>query len=73
MLALMRYIRLAIDEDSRRRQRIANDLAEQDQRPPVKASSTTDAEASSALESVAEDAAYENLPASAKQNFRRNG
>ena len=40
----------------------ANNLSEQDDRPPVKANSTTDAEASSAVESVAKDAAYENLP-----------
>ena len=38
------------------------DLAEQDDRPLRKAHTTTDAEASSAVESVAEDAAYENLP-----------
>jgi predicted PurR-regulated permease PerM len=40
----------------------AGDLAEQDDRPLRKAHLTTDAEASSAVESVAEDAAYENLP-----------
>jgi predicted PurR-regulated permease PerM len=39
----------------------ANDLSDQDDRPPPKVRSTTDAEASSAVESVAEDAPYENL------------
>src|SRR5882672_11509692 len=40
----------------------ATDLSEQDDRPPPKVSATTDAEATSAVESVAEDAPYENLP-----------
>jgi predicted PurR-regulated permease PerM len=40
----------------------ATDLAEQDDRPPPKVSATTDAEASSAVESVAEDAPFEDLP-----------
>jgi hypothetical protein len=40
----------------------ASDLADQDDRPPTKIHLTTDAEASSAVESVAEDAAHENLP-----------
>ena len=40
----------------------AGDLAEQDERPITKTYVTTDAEASSAVESVAEDAAHENLP-----------
>ncbi len=44
----------------------ANDLADQDDRPPPKLSATTDAEASSAVESVAEDAPYEDLPVLAK-------
>src|ERR1700730_5959227 len=40
----------------------ASDLADQDDRPPPKVSSTTDLEATSAVETVAEDAPYENLP-----------
>jgi hypothetical protein len=40
----------------------AGDLSDQDDRPPPKGDSTTDAEASSAVESVAENAANENLP-----------
>jgi predicted PurR-regulated permease PerM len=40
----------------------ASDLADQDDRPPPKVNATTDAEATSAVESVAEDAPYENLP-----------
>jgi predicted PurR-regulated permease PerM len=40
----------------------AGDLSDQDDRPPAKESSTTDAEASSAVEGVAENAANENLP-----------
>jgi predicted PurR-regulated permease PerM len=40
----------------------ASDVADQDDRPPTKASLTTDAEASSAVESVAKNAAHENLP-----------
>jgi predicted PurR-regulated permease PerM len=40
----------------------ASNLSEQEDRPPPKLSSTTDAEASSAVESVGNDAAYENLP-----------
>ncbi|TQF27899.1 transporter [Bradyrhizobium sp. UNPF46] len=40
----------------------AADLADQDERPPTKSSSTTDAEASSAVEGVAENAANEHLP-----------
>ena len=39
----------------------ASDLADQDDRPATKAHLTTDAEASSAVESVAENAAHENL------------
>jgi hypothetical protein len=39
----------------------ASDLADQDDRPPTKVHLTTDAEASSAVESVAEDAAHEDL------------
>ena len=40
----------------------ASDLSDQDDRPPPKGDSTTDAEASSAVESVAENAANETLP-----------
>lgn len=40
----------------------AADLADQDDRPPAKSSSTTDAEASSAVEGVAENTANEHLP-----------
>ena len=39
-----------------------SDLADQDDRPPPKLNATTDAEATSAVESVAEDAPYEDLP-----------
>ena len=47
----------------------SSDLADQDDRPPTKVHSTTDAEASSAVESVAEDAAHENLPTINKENL----
>jgi predicted PurR-regulated permease PerM len=47
----------------------ANNLSEQDDRPPPKVSSTTDAEATSAVESVAEDAPYENLPVLTKDDL----
>src|SRR6202795_1434160 len=47
----------------------ANDLSDQDDRPPPKVRSTTDAEATSALESVAEDAPYENLPILNKEDL----
>ena len=47
----------------------ANDLSDQDDRPPPKVSSTTDAEATSAVESVAEDAPYENLPILSKEEL----
>ena len=40
----------------------ANDLSDRDDRPPPKVNSTTDPEATSAVESVAENAPYENLP-----------
>lgn len=40
----------------------ANDLSDQDDRPPPKVRSTSDAEAASAVESVADDSPYENLP-----------
>jgi predicted PurR-regulated permease PerM len=47
----------------------ANDLSDQDDRPAPKVRSTTDAEATSALESVAEDAPYENLPVLSKDDL----
>src|SRR6202521_5048151 len=47
----------------------ANDLSDQDDRLPPKVSSTTDAEASSAVESVAENAAHENLPILDKESL----
>jgi predicted PurR-regulated permease PerM len=40
----------------------ANNLSDADDRPPPKVSATTDAEATSAVETVAEDAPFENLP-----------
>lgn len=40
----------------------ANNLSDADDRPPPKVSSTTDVEATSAVETVAEDAPFENLP-----------
>ena len=46
-----------------------NDLSDQDDRPPPKVSSTTDAEATSAVESVAEDAPYESLPVLSKEDL----
>ena len=45
----------------------AGDLADQDDRPPAKGNATTDAEASSVVESVAENPAYENLPILSKE------
>jgi predicted PurR-regulated permease PerM len=47
----------------------AGDLADQDERPPTKVHLTTDAEASSAVESVAENAADENLPIVSKEDL----
>jgi predicted PurR-regulated permease PerM len=47
----------------------ANNLSDQDDRPPPKVRSTTDAEATSAVESVAEDAPYENLPVLSKADL----
>ena len=44
----------------------ANDLSDEDDRPPPKVHSTTDPEAASAVESVAENAPYENLPVLSK-------
>ena len=39
-----------------------NNISDQDDRPLPKVNSTTDAEATSAAETVAEDAPHENLP-----------
>jgi predicted PurR-regulated permease PerM len=47
----------------------ASDVSDQDDRPPAKINLTTDAEASSAVESVAENAAHENLPILSKENL----
>ncbi|QOZ20836.1 AI-2E family transporter [Bradyrhizobium sp. CCBAU 21365] len=46
---------------------LAADLADQDDRAPTNGNSTTDAEASSVIESVAEDPARENLPVLSKE------
>jgi len=48
----------------------ASDLSDQDDRPAAKVNLTTDAEASSAVESVAENAAHENLPVLSKENLQ---
>jgi predicted PurR-regulated permease PerM len=47
----------------------ANNISDQDDRPLPKVNSTTDAEATSAVETVAEDAPYENLPILSKEEF----
>lgn len=47
----------------------ASDLADQDDRPPWNVHLTTDAEASSAVESVAENAAHEHLPVLRKEEL----
>ena len=47
----------------------ASDLSDQDDRPPPKVNLTTDAEASSAVESVAENSAHENLPVLSRENL----
>ena len=47
----------------------ANNLSDQDDRPLPKVSSTTDLEATSAVETVAEDAPYENLPVLNKEDL----
>ena len=47
----------------------ANDLSDEDDRPPPKVSSTTDAEATSAVESVAEESPYGNLPVLSKEDL----
>jgi predicted PurR-regulated permease PerM len=47
----------------------ASNLSEQEDRVPPQANATTDAEATSAVESVAADAPYENLPILSKQDL----
>jgi predicted PurR-regulated permease PerM len=47
----------------------ANNLADVEDRPPPKVNSTTDAEATSAVETVAEDAPFENLPVLRKEDL----
>lgn len=47
----------------------ASDVSDQEDRPPAKISLTTDAEASSAVESVPEDAAHEKLPVLSKEDL----
>jgi hypothetical protein len=47
----------------------ASDVSDQDDRPPAKINLTTDAEAASAVESVAENAVHENLPILSKENL----
>jgi predicted PurR-regulated permease PerM len=49
-------------------QEFANNISEQDERPP-KVNPTTDAEATSAIEGVAEDAPYESLPVLRKEDL----
>jgi predicted PurR-regulated permease PerM len=49
-------------------QEFANNISEQDERPP-KVNPTTDAEATSAIEGVAEDAPYERLPVLRKEDL----
>jgi predicted PurR-regulated permease PerM len=46
-----------------------NNLSDREDRPPPKTNSTTDAEATSAVESVAIDAPYENLPVLNKEDL----
>ncbi|WP_247973897.1 AI-2E family transporter [Bradyrhizobium sp. 195] len=46
-----------------------NNLSERDDRPPPKSKPTNDVEAASALETVAEDAPFENLPVLRKQDL----
>src|SRR6202171_759792 len=47
----------------------ANNISDQDDRPLPKVNSTTDAEATSAVETVAENAPYENLPVLSKNDL----
>jgi predicted PurR-regulated permease PerM len=46
-----------------------NNLSDREDRPPPKTNSTTDAEATSAVESVAIDPPYENLPVLSKEDL----
>ncbi|GAC1333262.1 MAG: AI-2E family transporter [Bradyrhizobium sp.] len=46
-----------------------NNLSDVEDRPPAKVTSTTDAEATSAVETVAEDAPFENLPVLRKEDL----
>jgi predicted PurR-regulated permease PerM len=48
---------------------LAGDLADQDDRPPAKGNSTTDAETSSVVESVNENPAHEKLPILSKEDL----
>jgi hypothetical protein len=73
-LAQMDAERGALDEERLTKIRdavseFASDLADQDDRPPTKVNLTTDAEASSAVESVAENAEQENLPVLSKESL----
>ncbi len=61
-LERLKKIRDAVSE-------FANNLSDQDDRPLPKVRSTSDAEATSAVESVAEDAPYENLPILSKEDL----
>ena len=47
----------------------SNNISERDDRPMPKVNPTTDAEATSAVETVAEDAPYENLPVLGKEDL----
>jgi predicted PurR-regulated permease PerM len=50
-------------------QEFANNISEQDERPPPKVGPTTDVEATSAIEGVAEDAPYESLRVLRKEDL----
>src|SRR4051812_14698223 len=50
-------------------QEFANNISEQDERPPPKVGPTTDVEATSAIEGVAEDAPYEGLRVLRKEDL----
>nr|WP_246649413.1 AI-2E family transporter [Bradyrhizobium canariense] len=50
-------------------QEFANNISEQDERPPQKVNPTTDVEATSAIEGVAEDAPYESLRVLRKEDL----
>src|SRR6476469_8197113 len=71
-LAQVDFDRAALDQTRLARIRdtvveFVEDLSDQDDRPPTQGNLTTDAEASSAVESVAEDAVHENLPILGKE------